>query len=395
MHKRLLALLLAGIMVLGTACASKEEKTPLEEEKPAAEETAETGEPEESSEKAWNYSVDPVEDLQDDMLYHIGIVEQADHPAIAHAVERFREELSTRLEGNVSFEIRCIDNDEDACAAIVTQFMAGNWDLVLTAGTMPTRIAAQASTGTPVVGICVTDFLSAGIGKSNSEPGGRASGSCCMVSMKDVWEMLKYVNTSDETVGVVFTEGDIGSRYQYEVLRLYVEEEKGGWYDVNKNGNTEDAEDEDVKFDIEDYLKVYTVGKNDNLRAVLDQADAECGPIFFPADNWIACRMDVVRNFTLETGTPTIAADANMCIGGTLGCVSVDYYKQGANGAEMAFEVLTDPEAEIGKESVYEMSGSSYSAYNPDIASELNNYIWYAKALDTSVQKTEEDAEDQ
>ena len=39
----------------------------------------------------------------------------------------------------------------------------------------------------------------------------------------------------------------------------------------------------------------------------------------------------------------------------------------------MAFEVLTDPEAEIGKESVYEMSYSSYSAYNPDIASELNN----------------------
>ena len=216
-----------------------------------------------------------------------------------------------------------------------------------------------------------------------------------MVSMKDVWEMLKYVNTSDETVGVVFTEGDIGSRYQYEVLRLYVEEEKGGWYDINKSEETEDAEDADVKFDIEDYLKVYTVGKNDNLRAVLDQADAECGPIFFPADNWIACRMDVVRNFTLETGTPTIAADANMCIGGTLGCVSVDYYKQGANGAEMAFEVLTDPEAEIGKESVYEMSYSSYSAYNPDIASELNNYIWYAKALDTSVQETEEDAEDQ
>ena len=44
MHKRLLALLLAGIMVLGTACASKEEKTPLEEEKPA-EEPAENPEP--------------------------------------------------------------------------------------------------------------------------------------------------------------------------------------------------------------------------------------------------------------------------------------------------------------------------------------------------------------
>ena len=128
MHKRLLALLLAGIMVLGTACASKEEKTPLEEEKPAEEEVAETEEPEESSENTWNYPVDPVEDLQDDMLYHIGIVEQADHPAITHAVESFRDELSTRLEGNVSFEIRCIDNDEDACAAIVTQFMAGNWD---------------------------------------------------------------------------------------------------------------------------------------------------------------------------------------------------------------------------------------------------------------------------
>jgi len=41
------------------------------------------------------------------------------------------------------------------------------------------------------------------------------------------------------------------------------------------------------------------------------------------------------------------------------------------------------------------MSYSSYSAYNPDIASELNNYIWYAKALDTSVQETEEGGEDQ
>jgi putative ABC transport system substrate-binding protein len=391
MHKRLLALLLAGIMILGTACASGEEKAPVEEEKPA-EETVETVEADNTAENKWNFPVEPVEELQDGMAYHIGIVEQADHPAIAHAVESFQSELSTRLDGNVSFEIRCIDNDEDACAAIATQFLGGGWDLVLTAGTMPTRIAAQASTGTPVVGICVTDFMAAGIGKSHSEPGGYVSGSCCMASMKDAWEMLKYVNPSDEKVGVVFTEGDIASRYQYEVLRLYVEEEKGGWYEVK---DAEEAEDEDVKFDIEDYLKVYTVGKNDNLRAVLDQADAECGPIFFPADNWIACRMDVVRNFTLETGTPTVAADANMCIGGTLGCVSVDYYRQGANGAEMAYEVLTDPEAEIGKESVYEMSYSSYSAYNPDIASALNNYIWYAKALDTSAQETEEAGEDQ
>jgi len=231
--------------------------------------------------------------------------------------------------------------------------------------------------------------------KSNSEPGGYASGSCCMVSMKDVWEMIKYVNTSDETVGVVLTEGDTASLYQYEVLRLYVEEEKGGWYDINDKKDAEDGEEPEVQFDIEDYLKVYPVGENDNLRAVLDQADAECGPIFFPADNWIACRMDVVRNFTLETGTPTIAADANMCIGGTLGCVSVDYYRQGTNGAEMAYEVLTDPEAEIGKESVYEMSYSSYSGYNPDIAAELNNYIWIANALDTSVQETEESGADQ
>lgn len=384
MYKKILALLLAGIMVMGTACASKEVKEPLENETPAEEkieeETAETAEPEEEAENKWDFSVDPVEELQDDMRYHIGIVEQADHPAIVHAVESFQSELSTRLEGNVSYEIRCIDNDEDACAAIVTQFMAGNWDLILTAGTMPTRIAAGASTGTPVVGICVTDFLAAGIGKSNSEPGGYVSGSCCLASMKDAWEMLKYVNTSGEKVGVVFTDGDVGSQYQYEVLRLYVEEESGGWYDVNENGET---------FDIEDYLKVYRVGKKDNLRAVLDQADAECGPLFFPADNAIACQMDVIRDFTLETGTPTIAADANMCIGGTLGCVSVDYYRQGTNGAEMASEVLTDPDAEIGKESVYEMAYSSYSAYNPDIASELNFYIWYAKALDTSAEETQ------
>lgn len=380
MHKRLLALLLAGIMVLTAACASKEEKEPVENETPVEEEIVETAEPEETSENKWNFSVEPVEELQDDRLYHIGIVEQADHPAIAHAVEKFQSELSSRLDGNVSYEIRCIDGDEDACAAIVTQFMAGDWDLVLTAGTMPTRIAAGASNGTPVVGICVTDFLAAGIGRSNSEPGGYASGSCCLASMKDAWEMLKYVNPSGETVGVVFTDGDVGSQYQYEVLRLYVEEEKGGWYDINETEET---------FDIEDYLKVYRVGSGDDLRSVLDQADAECGPIFFPADNAIACQMDVVRAFTLETGTPTIAADANMCIGGTLGCVSVDYYRQGTNGAEMAYEVLTDPDAEIGRESVYEMAYSSYSAYNPDIAQALNLYIWYASTLDTSAAGTE------
>lgn len=387
MHKKLLALLLAGIMVFGTACGSREEKKPLENETPAEEEikeeTVETVEPEEPENK-WNFSVEPVEELQDDKQYHIGIVEQADHPAIVHAVESFQNDLSGRLEGNISYEIRCVDNDEDACAAIVTQFMAGDWDLILTAGTMPTQIAAQASNGTPVVGICVTDFLAAGIGKSNSEPGGYASGSNCLASMKDAWEMLKYVNSSGEKVGVVFTDGDVGSQYQYEVLRLYVEEENGGWYDVS------DTEETEEKFDIEEYLKIYRVGKNDNLRAVLDQADAECGPIFFPADNGIACRMDEVRAFTLETGTPTIAADANMCIGGTLGCVSVDYYRQGSNGAEMAYEVLTDPEAEIGKESVYEMAYSSYSAYNPDIAAELNLYIWYANALDTSAAETQQ-----
>ena len=37
MHKRLLALLLAGIMVLTAACASKEEKEPVENETPVEE----------------------------------------------------------------------------------------------------------------------------------------------------------------------------------------------------------------------------------------------------------------------------------------------------------------------------------------------------------------------
>ena len=90
--------------------------------------------------------------------------------------------------------------------------------------------------------------------------------------------------------------------------------------------------------------------------------------------------MDVVREFTLDTHTPTIAADANMCIAGTLGSVSVSYYTQGSNGAEMAWEVLTG-EYEIGMDSVYEMAYSSYSGYNPEIAEELNLYIWTAQAL--------------
>ena len=373
MHKKILAMILAGMMVLGTACASAKEKEPVQEA--PAQEEAEAQETEEAEpaedENAWKFAVDPVEELQDEKTYHIGIVEQADHPAIAHAVEKFQEDLSARLGDDVSYEIRCINNDEDACAAIVTQFMSGSWDLVLTAGTMPTKMAADASTGTPVVGICVTDFIVADIIKSNAEPGGYCSGSSCLPSMHDAWEMLKYVNPSGEKVGIVYSEDEVGGAYMYEILRLYVEEEKGGWYDIE--GGNED-------FDIEDYLKVYTVGKDDDLRAVLDRADAECGPIFLPCDNKIACQMDVVREFTLDTHTPTIAADANMCIAGTLGSVSVSYYTQGSNGAEMAWEVLTG-EYEIGMDSVYEMAYSSYSGYNPEIAEELNLYIWTAQAL--------------
>ena len=141
MKKKILALLLAAVMVMSlAACGGNDSNAPADPA-PAADPAA----PAENNGPAGE-------------TYKVGICQLAPHPALDAATEGFTDALNALLPGQVEIDPQNAAGDTPTCATIINGFVSGGVDLIMANATAPLQAAASATADIPVLGTSITEY---------------------------------------------------------------------------------------------------------------------------------------------------------------------------------------------------------------------------------------------
>ena len=138
--KKLLAMTMTVVLCIGmmAGCGSQKEET-----EPAGTETAGT------------------ETAGTDKVYHIGICQLVEHPALDAATEGFQDALKELLGDSVTFDVQNAQGEQTNATTICNAFVADKVDLILANATSPLQAAASATADIPILGTSVTDYATA------------------------------------------------------------------------------------------------------------------------------------------------------------------------------------------------------------------------------------------
>lgn len=307
MKKKLLALILAGLLVLSLcACGSNS---------------------------------------ADKKVYQVGICQLVQHPALDAATQGFIDALEEALPEQVDFDTQNASNDIPMCTTIVNAFIANNDDLILCNATAALQAAAAATTDIPILGTSVTEYgVALGLTDYNGTVGGNISGTSDLAPLDQQAAMVRELCPDAKTVGLIYCSAEPNSKYQVDVVKSELE----------KLGCT---------------ATLYPFSDSNDLAAVAESAVAENDVIYVPTDNTVASNSGIIDNIARPAGVPVIAGEEGICAGCGIATLSISYYDLGYKTGEMAAQILTG-EADISTMPVA-YAPSFTKKYNAEICNDL------------------------
>ena len=315
--KKMLALILAGIMALSlVACGGS--KTEEKKEEPTTE-TAET--------------------------YNVGICQLVQHVALDAATEGFMDALEEALPGQVTFDNQNASGDIPMCSTIVNQFVAADVDLIMANATPALQAASAATIDIPILGTSVTEYgVAMGIDNFSGTVGGNVSGTSDLAPLGDQAAMIAEWFPDAETIGLLYCSAEANSQYQVDVVKAALE---GMGYTAN----------------------FYSFSDSNDLAAVTEKAVAESDVIYVPTDNTVAANTGIIDNICQPASIPVIAGEEGICGGCGVATLSISYYDLGYGTGKMAAKILTG-EADISTMPI-EYAPQFTKKYNPTICDAL------------------------
>ena len=324
--KKLLALVLSGVMALSlAACGAKEEAAPAASA-PAA------SAPAASAPAAETYTV--------------GICQLVQHVALDAATQGFIDALNEALPGQVEFKNQNASNDIPMCSTIVNQFVAEDVDLILANATPALQAASAATIEIPILGTSVTEYgVAMGISDFSGTVGGNVSGTSDLAPRDQQAAMLMEWFPEAKNVGLVYCSAEANSQYQVDVVKAELE----------KAGLT---------------ATLYSFSDSNDIAGVVENAAASSDVIYVPTDNTVAANTGIIDNICRPAGVPVIAGEEGICAGCGVATLSISYYDLGVATGKMAAQILTG-EADISTMPVG-YAATVTPKYNADICKSLN-----------------------
>ena len=281
--KKLIAMILAAVMVLAMASAA-----------PAA--------------KA------------EEKTYTIGICQLVQHAALDAATQGFKDALTEKLGDKVTFDEQNAQGEPATCSTIVTGFVANEYDLIM-ANATPALLAAVSATDTiPILGTSVTDYATA-------------------LAIED---MDAAVGTGINVSGT--SDGVPAQLYADTVMELVPEAKKVSIVYCSAEPNSVLQADQFIacmdELNVE--TEVFTFADSNDIQAVVTAAIEGVDAMYIPTDNTAASNMTIVSNICAPAGVPVICGEEGMCGAGGLATVSISYYDIGYVCGEMAYDVLVN-----------------------------------------------------
>ena len=323
MNKKLLALILAGVMTLGlTACGGSQEETP-------AENSGEESSTQESS----------------GATYTVGICQYAPHDALDAATQGFQDALTEAFGDAVAFELQNAAGDTPTCATSANGFVSAGVDLILANATAPLQAAVAATSDIPILGTSVTEYgVALGISDFNGVVGTNVSGTSDLAPLDQQAAMVQEWFPDAKTVGLLYCSAEPNSQYQVDTVQAELE----------KLGYT---------------CTQYAFSDTNDMASVTQNAADNSDVIYVPTDNTCANNAGVIDNICRPAGVPIIAGEEGICGGCGVATLSISYYDLGVTTGEMAVKILTG-EADISEMPI-EYAPQFTKKYNEAICADL------------------------
>ena len=147
----------------------------------------------------------------------IGIIQQMDHVALNAARDGFIQALADNgfVDGeNITLDIQNGQGDQSNLSTIADRFVAEKAKLVLAIATTAATTMAGKTADIPILGTAITDYEAPKLVQSNEEPGWNISGTSDMNPVAAQIGLLKQLAPDCETVGVLYTSGEMNSVLQ-------------------------------------------------------------------------------------------------------------------------------------------------------------------------------------
>ena len=276
--------------------------------------------------------------------YTVGICQLVQHAALDAATQGFQDALTEKLGENVKFDLQNAQGDIPTCSTIVTGFVANEYDLIM-ANATPALLAAVSATDTiPILGTSVTDYATA----------------------LAIEGMDATVGTGINVSGT--SDGVPAQLYADTVMELVPEAKKVSIVYCSAEPNSVLQADQFIACmdELGVATEVFTFADSNDIQAVVTAAIEGADAIYIPTDNTAASNMTIISNICAPANMPVICGEEGMCGAGGLATVSISYYDIGYVCGEMAYEVLVNG-ADISAMPIG-YAASPEKKYNPDYA---------------------------
>ena len=309
MKKKLLALILAGVLSLAACGGNDGGSDQTSGDSQASQDTQDTQEPAGGNDASGGASGE---------TYEIGVCQLAPHPALDAATEGFQDAVKELLgKENVNITVNNAAGDSATCATIANNFVSSGVDLILANATASLQAAAAATADIPILGTSITEYgVALGIENFSGTVGNNISGTSDLAPLDQQAAMVKEWFPDAKNVGLLYCSGEPNSQYQVDNVQAELE----------KLGYT---------------CTQYPFSDTNDMASVTQNAASNSDVLYVPTDNTCADNTGVIDNICRPAGIPIIAGEEGICGGCGVATLSISYYDIGYKAGQMAADILT------------------------------------------------------
>lgn len=247
-----------------------------------------------------------------DKTYQIGITQIVTHPSLDEAREGFKSALQA---GGIKaeFDEQNAQGDQATATSIANNFK--NKDLVLAVATPTAQAAAQVITDKPVLFTAVTDPVSAKLVNSLEAPGGNVTGTSDLNPVKEQIDLVKEINPSAKTVGIVYSSGEVNSEVQVKLA-------------------------EEAAKAIGLTIATKTVSNSGEVAQAANSLNVDA--FYVPTDNTVVSAIESIIGAAEAKKVPVIAGEGDSVKRGAAATFGIDYRALGEQTGQMAVKILKD-----------------------------------------------------
>ncbi len=205
--------------------------------------------------------------------------------------------------------------DQSNLKNIASRFKTAHPDLIVGISTPATQAVANEIKDVPIVGVAITDFVTAKLVKSNEKPETNVTGCNDRGPVEKQVEMGKVFVPNAKRMGLMYCSSEVNSQIQ-----------------------AEQAKAQAAAMGLE--VVEMTVSSVNDIQQVAEAMAPQVDYIYVPTDNVIASAIPTLVKVTDAAKVPVFVGADSMARDGALGSLSVDFYKTGIQAGDMAADIL-------------------------------------------------------